>query len=560
MVLRVSNNSALCLPLEEACRQFELQASWHGLKHLKRCLDISTTVQHSGVPNNCTLELYRLEKERVPSSVRIALLLPGGDRLVGVHSASSSLWEVISAAETEAGTTASLCYPGGDPPAVPCLEYAKVRVIGEEELKTKSLSNLGILSGSAVLRYSSISTQEVSKTIVQDVTVLKGHLSQMSRAPDAVTSKPADNEPQSHSTEDAMFPSPHTSLLGGPSPQDPYLSSVMKTPWSFDQQLEDERKRKQEKERDQHRLFSNPDGWEYDKGPFENMNLQAILTQALIPSVPPEEDYIAQFNALHSERNGVEPVQSGYPVPLVAPVPTPHTTPPERVYEEPCPRDTCVYHLDKNEYSDVNPAEIEDAFFQPSMSEVMARQADLTQELTHLINAPLSTQTYKKNQDTSKRDRYEKTVIRVVLPSRLVLQGVFGSGEPVRSLVSYIRSCFIDPTIKFHLFTAPPKKVIKNGRVTFKEASLAPACHVYLALDEEAEGLLLREELLEQVSTQLEADVKSARERGFLSQLTAANSIQDTPGSVAISQSSKTKRGKTSRANKGQGKPKWFKL
>ena len=558
VVLKVSNNSALCLSLEEACKQFELQTIWHGLKHLKRCLDISTTILQSNLPNNCTLEVYRLEKERVPSSVRIALQLPDGGRLIGVHSASSSLWEVISAAETQGGTTAPLCYPGGDPLMIPCLEYTKIKVIGEEELKTKSLNNLGILSGSAILRYCTVSVQEVPKTIVQDVTVLKAHYmsSHLSQAPDAVLSKPADNEPQARgSTEKAVFPSPRTSLFGDQPSEDPYLSTIMKTPWSFDQQLEEERNRKEKMEKEQRRLFSNPDGWEYDKGPFENMNLQAILTQALIPTVPPEEDFITQFNILHSERTGAEPTQSDYRDPPVSVAPAPSSRPLERVYEEACPRDTCVYHLDKNEYSDVNPAEIDDAFFEPSMSEVMMRQSALSQALSQLTDAPLSTHAYKKNQEIPITDRYEKTVIRVVLPGRLVLQGVFGSGEPVRSLVSYIRNCFIDPRIKFHLFTVPPKKVIRNGKVTFKEANLVPACNVYLALDEETEGLLLREEFLDQVSTQLEADVRSAKERGV--QLPAANS---TPASVAVSHSNERKKGKGGMSNREQGKPKWFKL
>ena len=556
-MLKVSNHSALCMSLEEACKQFELQASWHGLRHLKRSLDISTTVRLSNVPNNCTLELYRLDRERVPSSVRVALLLPGGGRLTGVHPASSSLWEVISAAETEGGISAPLCYPGGDPPTIPCLEYTKIRVIGEEELKTKSLNSLGILSGSAILRYSTVSLQDVPKTIVQDVTVLKGHhlSALMSPAPDAVTIKPAGPELQaSASTEEALFPSPPTSLFG----QDPYLASIIKTPWSFDQQLEDERKRKLLMEREQHRLFSNPDGWGHDKGPFENIDLNAIITQVLTPTLPPEEDYIAQFNILHSERTGVEqPFDYSVPIEVPEPIsPTPRTIASERVYEVACPRDTCVFHLDKNEYSDVVPAEIEDTFFEPSMSEVMVRQADLAQELTQLTDAPLSTQTYKKNQGISNSNRYDKTVIRIVLPSRLVLQGVFGSGEPVRSLVSYVRSCFTDPKIKFHLFTVPPKKVIKNGKVTFKEANLVPACNVYLALDEETESLLLKEELLEQVRTQLEADVKSSKERGVLNQLAATTNTQD---SLTKPQSERKQR-KARRDNKEQGKPKWFKL
>ncbi|KAI6654673.1 Tether containing UBX domain for GLUT4-like [Oopsacas minuta] len=568
VVLKVNTNSALCLPLEEACTQFTLESNKFGLKHLKRCLDVCSTVRQSNLPNNCTLELYRLDKERVYSAIRIALLLPDGSRLMGIYEASIFLWEVISAAEAEEGSKIPLCYPGGDPVQVPCVEYSKVRVIGEEELRTRSLKNLGILSGSAILRYSTVSLQDVPKTICDDVIVLKGHhqSTPISPTPDVLSSKPGDKPGddqiiQPAPTETALFPSPQTSVFGeDPSLSNPYLSSVMKTPWSFDQQIEEEEKRrKEEMIKRNPKLFSNPEGWEHDKGPFDNIDLGALLTQAVIPVVPPEEDYITQFNIMHSEKTGI-PLDSNNNVDKSIPTPAPPAhnfqkpKPIERVYEEPCPRNTVVFHLDKNEYSDVFPAEIDDSFFQPSMSEVMDRQSTLSQALNQLHDSPITTQAYKKNQKIVKVDKYESTIIRVVLPNRLVLQGVFRSGEPVKSLVGYIRSCSVDPTTKFHLFTTPPKKVIKNGKVTFNEANLVPACNLYLALEDGDEDFMLREDLLDQVSTQLEADIRSSKERGVF--------VPTTPPHTQKITGSRTERkqGKNPIGNTNQGKPKWFKV
>ena len=549
VVLKVNTNLVLCLPLENACLQFGLEPSWFGLKHLKRCLDVSCTVKQSSIPNNCTLELYQLDKERVASPIRTALVLPDGTRFTGLYEACVCLWDVLSAAESD-GSTTPLCYPGGAG-VLPCVEYCKVRVIGEEELKTKSLKNLGIMSGSAIMRYSTVGTSDVPKTISEDVIVLKAH-----QFTEASENNNDPMSPQDTSTEAVVFPSPQISVFGdNPSFSDPYLSSAMKTPWSFDQQLEEEEKRrKQEYARQNPQLFSNPDGWEYDKGPFENINVQNLLTQALIPVVPPEEDYISQFNLLHSEKTG-KPIDLSN-APLVIPTPAPHTDriqqpkPPERVYEEACARDTCVFHLDVNEYADVKPAEIDDSFFEPSINEVFGRQSAISHELAQLHDTPLTTQTYKQNQELSKSDKYERTVIRVVLPNRMVLQGIFRSGEPVRSLVSFIRNCSVDQKTRFHLFTTPPKKIIKNGKVTFKEANLVPACNVYLALEEGEGDFLLKEELLSQLSSQLQADVRSSKERGVV-----------TPSAVPVYDQmfGSGKVGKTRSKNTNKGMPKWFK-
>ena len=546
VVLKVNTNSALCLPLENACLQFSIEPSWFGLKHQKRCLDVSSTVKQSGIPNNCTLQLYRLDKERVASSVRTALVLPDGTRCTGVHEASVCLWDVLSAAES-GGSTIPLCYPGGAH-VLPCVEYCKVRVIGEEELRTKSLKSLGVMSGSAILRYYTVGLEDIPKTISEDVIVLKAH--QFAEASENNYST------QETSAEAVLFPSPQTSVFGNdPSSSDPYISSVIKTPWSFDQKLEEEEKRrKQEYARQNPQLFSNPDGWTYDKGPFENVNLQDLLTQALIPVVPPEEDFISQFNLLHSDKTGI-PIDSSS-TPLVIPTPIPPTDrmqtskPIERVYEEACPRDTCVFHLDMNEYSDVKPAEIDDSFFEPSINEVIGRQSAITHELTQLHDSPLTTHNYKRNQELSKSDKYEQTIIRVVLPNRIVLQGIFRSGEPIKSLVGYIRNCSVDPKAKFHLFTTPPKKIIKNGKVTFKEANLVPACNVYLALEEGEGDFVLKEELLNQVSSQLQADIRSCKERG-VGAPSATPVYTQTFGSGKV--------GKTHSKGTNKGMPKWFK-
>ena len=61
----------------------------------------------------------------------------------------------------------------------------------------------------------------------------------------------------------------------------------------------------------------------------------------------------------------------------------------------------------------------------------------------------------------------------------------------VRSIVLFIRAHLADPTLHFHLYTAPPKTVLRGAKQTLLQAGLVPATVLYVGLEEpSATGVL----------------------------------------------------------------------
>jgi hypothetical protein len=81
---------------------------------------------------------------------------------------------------------------------------------------------------------------------------------------------------------------------------------------------------------------------------------------------------------------------------------------------------------------------------------------------------------------------YTSTLLRVQMPDRTVLQGVFSPLEPVAALHAWARSCIRATTaegepVPFYLMTTPPPVVVAEAEDrTLGEAGLQPAALVYL--------------------------------------------------------------------------------
>ena len=54
----------------------------------------------------------------------------------------------------------------------------------------------------------------------------------------------------------------------------------------------------------------------------------------------------------------------------------------------------------------------------------------------------------------------------------------------VRAIVLFIREHLDNPNMKFHLYTSPPKSVLRGGKRTLEEAGLVPAAVIYFGTDD----------------------------------------------------------------------------
>ena len=78
----------------------------------------------------------------------------------------------------------------------------------------------------------------------------------------------------------------------------------------------------------------------------------------------------------------------------------------------------------------------------------------------------------------------------VAAPSSLVMLCVLVS--TVRSIVLFIRDHLAEPALRFHLYTSPPKTVLRGAKLSLLQAGLVPATVLYVGLeDPSAMGMCL---------------------------------------------------------------------
>lgn len=80
--------------------------------------------------------------------------------------------------------------------------------------------------------------------------------------------------------------------------------------------------------------------------------------------------------------------------------------------------------------------------------------------------------------------KYPNVAIRICFHNRTFLQGIFRPKENISALYKFVEECIAHETntkedIDFHLYTSPPKKVIKDMNKTLFENQLCPAAQVY---------------------------------------------------------------------------------
>ncbi|KAF5269989.1 hypothetical protein FQR65_LT05788 [Abscondita terminalis] len=151
--VKVNLNTTILQILEEVCKKQGLKPEEYDLKHHNKCLDTSTIIRFSGLPNNAQLELIEATKVRSDGIVTVGLQLENGTRLTGDFEPSISL----------SGILAALCPDEMSPETNPVLIYMRREIYGETSLKNTTLRNLGLTSGRAMLRLVHKTPEELHK-------------------------------------------------------------------------------------------------------------------------------------------------------------------------------------------------------------------------------------------------------------------------------------------------------------------------------------------------------------------------------------------------------------
>ncbi|CAI6350848.1 unnamed protein product [Macrosiphum euphorbiae] len=112
------------------------------LKYHNKILDTTSLIRFTNIANNALLELVPVTKSRQNSSVGVWLQIEDGSRLSGEFSSNQNLWEIIQI----------LLKDNFSNYESPAIIYTRMEIIGKEQLQQKTLKDIGLVSGKALLR------------------------------------------------------------------------------------------------------------------------------------------------------------------------------------------------------------------------------------------------------------------------------------------------------------------------------------------------------------------------------------------------------------------------
>ncbi|XP_063961575.1 tether containing UBX domain for GLUT4-like [Lytechinus pictus] len=245
------------------------------------------------------------------------------------------------------------------------------------------------------------------------------------------------------------------------------------------------------------------------------------------------------------------------------------------ISSKPCERNQLVFSPDQDQIKFDQSSDVPDEFFDLTVDDVRKRLSDLRHQSAD-SGKQLETKAMREAQDKMKMKKYEKVVVRIHFPDRIILQGFFRPQETVEAVKEFVKSNLADKEQSFHLYTTPPKTVLKDMSETLFKAKLFPAAVVHFG-SLVTRDHYLHEDALGDLASLLQAECVVAKtmntgitrsisaESTSTSGSAASSSIEDRPstsGDLGSSSSTQQKR-QASPSNSAIGStkvPKWFKM
>lgn len=140
--LKVNPNMTVLKVIELACTKMKANSNDFDLKYHNKILDTTSLLRFTNIANNALLELVPAIKSRQNSSVGVWLQIEDGSRLSGEFSSNQNLWEIIQI----------LLKDNSSNYESPAIIYTRMEIIGKEQLQQKTLKDIGLVSGKALLR------------------------------------------------------------------------------------------------------------------------------------------------------------------------------------------------------------------------------------------------------------------------------------------------------------------------------------------------------------------------------------------------------------------------
>ncbi|XP_069124514.1 tether containing UBX domain for GLUT4-like [Argopecten irradians] len=632
--VKTTPNTKLLQVLEDVCqKQGFVPSDDYGLIHgnNKKELDLSLSMRYANLANNAKLELVKSQASRAVQDVTIALQLESGSRLQGKFPPQTSLWDILVHWEQKPDSA----YKGEltkvdvthNPPIQPVCIYMREEVIGEMALTVTSLRKLGLTSGNAVIRLIHRAVDESTMTDIQNQLEKekskKARLEQMankqsseketnnmSRQTENSSQPEIQNIPKDSTDSGASKPSSGGNLSQtdsksfvvneSPEPMEVDRNSSKSSVSMEMSAMEVESgstagARGQSSESRVHKAMSGvqSSAGSSREGQSASGSRSAIesLREMNIPGVEvftpqdflnlsPDEQRIAKrLAAEYAKRTN----------PQVAPAPFsdfkfPEETKGKDLYHnelssvtkedfQPCDREMVLFSAEEPICSSMTSStqEISDEFFEVTEKDLRKMMIDLQKKTES--DQMLMTQSMREMKQEEKYSKYQRVVIRIQFPDKLVVQGLFRPKETVFQVNKFVKSLLEDQKTPFYLYTSPPKCVLKDNTKTLILANLVPATLMYFGSEVTKEHYLSAK-IMEGIESRKVADDKlntclpsTARPQGSDSAgpsgATAGPSAGTSSGASGGTLSQDRPRPKqnlpSSSGGREPGVPKWFK-
>ncbi|XP_050351669.1 tether containing UBX domain for GLUT4 [Nymphalis io] len=449
--------------LEDVCAKQGLEPSNYDLKHHKHILDLTTTVRFCNLPNKAFLEMVEAEKKRVESNITVGLMLNDGERKTGDFTPNTKLYDLImSLAPNELPHLQN-----------PTISYMRQEVTGVNALKEKSLRQLGLITGRAILRL-------LDKTEPMQANVSSVYHRVKTEKPEnaLVTS----TEPTHSHNEDKL--NDDETLIPGPS----------------------------------------------NKRNNENVEHGSLDTVKLIQKEKKKIDGKLEMD-LPNELNNVQNVKNEdqETLPLLHESKISHKPPQPQITQENLERrlrieEEVTFIGSQKAIAFMQPdgnegelSDLPDDFYELTIEEVRKIYHELQQRRIELENMPILTSTkreeFAQQASLSKINMYKNVVVRIQFPDNIILQGVFTPNNTIEEVQNFVKEHLHNQDKPFHIFTTTLKEEL-NPKTTLLEAKFVPCVHMHFKWLEENSGQpYLRQEIYSKKTTNDAACILASKYR-----------------------------------------------
>ncbi|KAK6170397.1 hypothetical protein SNE40_018802 [Patella caerulea] len=544
--VKVTPNSKLLQVLEEVCqKQGFLPAEDYSLLHVngRKTVDLTLAYRYCNLANNAKLELVKAKSSRAEEEVLIALQLEDGSRLQSVFKPSVTLWDILSHWENESNSSLhgklTMIDTSVTPVKHPVCIYMREEVIGEMALRNTTLRKLALTGGKAAIRlvHRSVDDGTLAK-VIQDVELTNAKKAKL----EEIASQKL-IEQQSETGNMCVNSGPTASKLNAESSlshdqQEPMEtdseSNTMQTSSSSSSANVNNRQTNFSDSNMTDSINSNqrdsaicvPDSRpisvnrDNSINRLREMNIPGveIFTPQDFADLTPEEQVIATRLAQRfvpglmrgSNTSSQSVTQSRPRSNQYQPSPRqnfnefkfPEETKGKEVYKnelsevkreefQPCDRESILYCVEETLLTSKSASqELPDDFFEINENDLRIMMTDLQKNVENMEGQGLMTKAMRQAALEARYEKYERVVIRIQFPNKLVLQALFRPKETVYAVQKYVKENLEDKNMPFYLYTTPPKTILKDKSQTLLLANLVPATLIYFGTEAEHDNYL----------------------------------------------------------------------